>query len=100
MSCVTAPTGSRNFRDKLGWLAVQRALAFGGPLEGGRIALEADARPFAQTKTFLLRRASLERVDLGSFLGRSDLAGPVTLRATGSGRVRGNSRSVKGRRHG
>ncbi|MFL5459495.1 MAG: translocation/assembly module TamB domain-containing protein [Gemmatimonadales bacterium] len=72
-------------------------LAFGGPLEGGRIVLEADARPFAQTKTFLLRGASLERVDLGSFLGRPDLAGPVTLRATGSGRVRGNSRSVKGR---
>ncbi len=72
-------------------------LAFGGPLEGGRIALEADARPFAQTKTFLLRRASLERVDLGSFLGRPDLAGPVTLRATGSGRVRGKSRSVEGR---
>jgi autotransporter translocation and assembly factor TamB len=72
-------------------------VAFGGPLEGGRIALEADTRPFAQTKTFLLRSASLEGVDLGSFLGRSDLAGPVTLRATGSGRVRGNSRSVKGR---
>ncbi len=72
-------------------------LAFGGPLEGGRIRLEADARPFAQTKTFLLRTASLEGVDLGSFLGRSDLAGPVTLRATGSGRVRGNRRSVEGR---
>ncbi len=80
------------------WLARGAArLAFGGPLEGGRIRLEADARPFAQTKTFLLRTASLEGVDLGSFLGRSDLAGPVTLRATGSGRVRGNRRSVEGR---
>jgi autotransporter translocation and assembly factor TamB len=71
--------------------------AFAGPLEGGRIALEADSHPFAQTKTFVLRSASLERVDLGSFLGRPDLAGPVTLRATGSGRVRGNSHSVEGR---
>ncbi|HEY4649530.1 MAG TPA: hypothetical protein VIG95_10480, partial [Gemmatimonadales bacterium] len=71
-------------------------VAFGGPLAGGRVALEADARPFAHTQTFLLRRASLERVDVGSFLGRPDLAGPVTLHATGSGRVRGKSRSAKG----
>ena len=73
------------------------SLVFGGPFQGGRLAIKADARPFSETKTFQLRRASLEKVDLGTFLGQPDLAGPVTLHATASGRVRGESRSVRAR---
>ena len=40
---------------------------------------------------------SLDRVDLGTFLGRPDLAGPVTLHASGTGRWRGDARSLQGR---
>ncbi|HET6798539.1 MAG TPA: hypothetical protein VFH40_15395, partial [Gemmatimonadales bacterium] len=68
-----------------------------GPVQGGQLSLAARARPFGKTKTFELRQASLDNVDLGSFLGRPDLAGPVTLGATASGRTRGESRSVQGR---
>ena len=66
-------------------------------IQGGRLALDAEARPFQKTMTFTLRRASLDHVDLGTFLGRPDLAGPVTLHASGSGRSRGEFRSFRGR---
>ncbi len=68
-----------------------------GLLQGGRLSIDADARPFGPTGTFTLRRAALDRVDLGTFLGRPDLAGPVTLRASGTGRWRGDARSMQGR---
>jgi translocation and assembly module TamB len=67
-----------------------------GMLAGGRLTIAADTRPFDATKTFQLRRAALDRVDLGTFLGRPDLAGPVTLSATGSGRLREDDRSLRG----
>jgi hypothetical protein len=70
---------------------------FRGALQGGRLVLHADGRPFDATTAFNLRRASIERVDLGTFLGRPDLAGPVTLHASGSGRWRGAARSLQGR---
>src|SRR5919112_3267788 len=78
-------------------LASGRArIDFGSALQGGRLAVDANARPFGKTKTFTLRRASLEKVDLGTFLGRPDLAGPITLHASGSGRFRGEVRSFRG----
>jgi autotransporter translocation and assembly factor TamB len=79
-------------------LASGRArLELSGALQGGRLAIDADAQPFDSTAAFHLRRASIERVDLGTFLGRPDLAGPVTLHASGSGRWRGAARSLQGR---
>jgi translocation and assembly module TamB len=68
-----------------------------GALQGGRLAIDAGARPFDTTAAFTLHRASLERVDLGTFLGRPDLAGPVTLHASGTGRWRGEARALRGR---
>jgi translocation and assembly module TamB len=70
---------------------------FRGTLQGGRLTIDADARPFDSTAAFNLRRASIERVDLGTFLGRPDLAGPVTVRASGSGRWSVGARSLEGR---
>src|SRR6185312_13031236 len=69
----------------------------GGALQGGRIELEASGRPFDSTAAYVLRRADLEQVDLGTLLGRSGLAGPVTLRVTGEGRWRGEDRSGRAR---
>jgi translocation and assembly module TamB len=66
-------------------------------IQGGRLAIDAEARPFEETAAFRLRRASLDQVDLGTFLGRPDLAGPVTLHANGSGRWRGEIQSLSGR---
>ena len=56
----------------------------------------ADARPFDSTRTFVVRRASLERVDVGTLMGRLDSAGPVTLRLRGSGCLRGTARDFEG----
>ena len=72
-------------------------LELSGALQGGRLAIDADARPLDGTPTFHLRRGSIERVDLGTFLARPDLAGSVTLHASGSGRWRGAARSLRGR---
>ena len=72
-------------------------LEFSGALQGGRLAIDAEARPFDSTAAFHLRRASIQRVDLGTLLGQPDLAGPVTLHASGSGRWRGAARSLQGR---
>jgi translocation and assembly module TamB len=78
------------------WLAGgSTRIQFGGTLQGGRLAIDANARPFDATKAFTIRRASLERADLGTFLGRPDLAGPVTLRASGSGRWRDELRFLR-----
>ncbi|HEX2217389.1 MAG TPA: translocation/assembly module TamB domain-containing protein [Gemmatimonadales bacterium] len=57
-----------------------------GLLQGGRLAVEATTRPFDSVTTFEIRRASLDSVDLGTFLGRPDLAGPVSLTGSGGGR--------------
>jgi autotransporter translocation and assembly factor TamB len=68
-----------------------------GAVQGGRLLLEALGRPFDSTASYVLRRAALDSVDLGTFLGRSDLAGPVTLSITGEGRLRGAERTVRAR---
>ena len=65
-----------------------------GALQGGRLVLEALGRPFDSTASYVLRRAALEGVDLGTLLGQPALAGPVTLSMTGEARLRGESRSV------
>ncbi len=57
-----------------------------GLLQGGRLAVEATTRPFDSVTTFEIRRASLDSVDLGTLLGRPDLAGPVSLAGSGGGR--------------
>ena len=68
-----------------------------GALQGGRLVVEATGRPFDSSAAYVLRRGALERVDLGELLGRPDLAGPVTLRAEGMGRVRGGERALYAR---
>jgi translocation and assembly module TamB len=78
-------------------VAGRARMELGGMIHGGRLALDAEAQPFQKTMPFTLRRAALERVDLGTLLGRPDLAGPVTLHASGSGRSRGDVRSFRGR---
>ena len=65
-------------------------------LQGGRLAIEVDGRPLDRSKTFRVRSARLDRADLGSLLGRPDLAGPVTLHASATGRWRGKLRSMWG----
>ncbi len=68
-----------------------------GALQGGRLFIDADAQPFDSTREFTVRRASLERVDLGTLLGRPDLAGPVTIRARATGRWGEEMRTLRGR---
>nr|MBA3522023.1 translocation/assembly module TamB domain-containing protein [Gemmatimonadales bacterium] len=67
-----------------------------GALQGGRLALDVAGRPFDSIPNFILRSGSLERVDLGTLLARPDLAGPVTLRASGSGRWSEQARTLRG----
>jgi translocation and assembly module TamB len=69
----------------------------GAALEGGRLVLEARGRPFDSAAAYVVRRAALEHVDLGTLLGRPDLAGPVTLSMVGRARWRGAHRSARGR---
>ncbi|HEY7637593.1 MAG TPA: translocation/assembly module TamB domain-containing protein [Gemmatimonadales bacterium] len=66
-----------------------------GALQGGRLVLEALGRPFDSTASYVLRRAALEQVDLGTFLGQPAMAGPVTLSLTGRGRWHGADRSAR-----
>jgi translocation and assembly module TamB len=68
-----------------------------GALQGGRLVLEALGRPFDSTASYVLRRAALEGVDLGTLLGHPAFAGPVTLSVTGEARLRRESRSVRAR---
>ncbi|MGH7578665.1 MAG: hypothetical protein ACREM9_00720, partial [Gemmatimonadales bacterium] len=68
-----------------------------GALQGGRLTVLATARPFDSATSFDIRRAALDSVDLGTLLGRPDLAGPVTLMATGAGRWGEAGKAVKGR---
>ena len=68
-----------------------------GAAQGGRLVLEALGRPFDSTASFVLERAALEGVDLGTFMGRPDLAGPVSLAITGEARLRGERRSAQAR---
>ena len=67
-----------------------------GALQGGRLAVEASARPFDSVTTFQVRRAALDSVDLGTLLGRADLAGPVTLAGSGRGTWGEAARAVQG----
>ncbi len=68
-----------------------------GVLQGGRLTVDASARPFDSVTTFVIRRAALDSVDLGTLLGRPDLAGPVTLAATANGRWGESAKTVKAR---
>ena len=68
-----------------------------GALQGGRLVLEAFGRPFDSTASYVLRRASLESVDVGTLLGQPGLAGPVSLTLTGEARMRGAARTAQGR---
>ena len=68
-----------------------------GAIQGGRLILEALGRPFDSTASYVLRRAALERVDLGTLLGLPEFAGPVTLSVTGDGRIRGEQRNARAR---
>ncbi len=68
-----------------------------GSVQGGRLILELFGRPFDSTASYVLRRAALESVDLGTFIGRPQLAGPVTLSLSGEARLRGAERSARGR---
>jgi translocation and assembly module TamB len=67
-----------------------------GALQGGRLAVDASARPFDSVTAFQVRRAALDSVDLGTLLGRPDLAGPVTLAGSGSGTWSAAARAVRG----
>jgi translocation and assembly module TamB len=68
-----------------------------GALQGGRLTVDASARPFDSVTTFVIRRAALDSVDLGTLLGRPDLAGPVTLGATANGRWGESAKTVNAR---
>ena len=68
-----------------------------GAVQGGRVLLELIGRPFDSTASYALRRAALESVDLGTFLGRPQLAGPVTLSLSGNARLRGDTRAANAR---
>jgi autotransporter translocation and assembly factor TamB len=59
-------------------------------LAGGRLALDAETRPLDSTRAFVVRRASLDSVDLGALLRTPAIAGPITL--TGDARGRWNPR--------
>ena len=81
-------------------VALERGLASvtaRGGLQGGRVELAGSGRPFDSTPAFTLRRATLERVDLGTLLGRPDLAGPVTAWLEGTGRWGEAARAFEGR---
>ena len=67
-----------------------------GALQGGRLRVEASARPFDSVTTFQVRRAALDSVDLGTLLDRPDLAGPVTLTGRGGGSWGETARAVRG----
>jgi translocation and assembly module TamB len=66
-------------------------------LQGGRLTVDASARPFDSVTTFVIRRATLDSVDLGTLLDRPDLAGPVTLGATAKGRWGQSAKTVEAR---
>jgi translocation and assembly module TamB len=68
-----------------------------GAMQGGRVVLEALGRPFDSTASYVLRRAGLDSVDLGTFLGNPGLAGPVTLTVTGEARLHGAARAARAR---
>jgi translocation and assembly module TamB len=59
------------------------------------MVLEALGRPFDSTASYVIRRARLEAVDVGTLLGQPGLAGPVTLTLSGEARVRGTARSAR-----
>ena len=88
-SYATASDGSSGWTRPSGWIVVTCASTGEGALQGGRLVLEALGRPFDSTASYVLRRAALERVDLGTLLGLPEFAGPVTLSVTGEARIRG-----------
>ncbi len=72
-------------------------LSLKGRLQGGTLGLEAGGRPFDSVPSFVVTRAALDTVDLGTLLGRPDLAGPVTARLNGRGRWGETDREFDGR---
>jgi translocation and assembly module TamB len=73
------------------------ALTVRGRLQGGRVELVGEGRPLDSTPAFTVRRAAMDSVDLGTLLGRADLAGPVTARLGGSGRWGDAAKTFRGR---
>lgn len=91
---------ARRLEETIADLALDRGratVAVRGGLQGGRVALDLLARPFDSIPAFTIRRATVEGVDLGTLLGRPDLAGPVTARLTGAGRWGATTREFRGR---
>ncbi len=68
-----------------------------GALQGGRLAIDATTRPFDSVTTFVIRRASLDSVDVGTLMGQPAYAGPVTLAASGRGRWSEATKAVETR---
>ncbi len=68
-----------------------------GRLQGGTLSVEATGRPFDPVPAFVITRAALDTVDLGTLLGRPDLAGSVTARLNGKGRWSETARAFDGR---
>ncbi len=66
-------------------------------LQGGRLTLDAAGRPFDSAAVYTVRRAALDSVDLGTFLGYPALAGPVSLSLSGRARLAAGSRSLQAR---
>jgi len=66
-------------------------------LQGGRLTVDAVGRPFDSTAAYTVRRAALDSVDLGTLLGYSSLAGPVSLSLSGRARLAAGSRSLQTR---
>jgi translocation and assembly module TamB len=57
-----------------------------GGLQGGTLTLAGAGRPFDSVPSFTISRAALDSVDLGTFMGQPELAGPFSLTASGGGR--------------
>ena len=77
------------------------ALTLRGRVQGGALLAEGEVRPFDSVPSYSLRRAAVERIDLGTLLGRPDLAGSFSATLTGAGRwgARIDQRGFRGRMH-
>lgn len=82
---------------RLGLDSGRVAVTLRGRLQDGRVTAEATARPFDSTPGYTVRRIAIDSVDLGTLLGRPDLAGPVTAHGTGTGRWGEAAKTLRGR---
>lgn len=92
--------GQRQIEHVTAALRLDRGLAViqaEGGVQGGRLALDVTTRPLDSTRTFVIRRGTLERVDVGALLGQPDYRGPVTLRMAGKGQWNDAVRRFDGR---